>query len=258
MDRITSHAELLRLSGDDPWVQWSLPHAPAAWSEHPVWFDGHIALIHRPGWRPGFWATPLRGYDVHPDRIRAALTWLASSDEMARTGSVSLSVVQPHIATAEETFALAKGGDWHWMWTTRAPDPDPLEGALIALDDTADAAEISEFSHRNNHRVWTQIGTGRVLSWVGLRDESGALIAVGGTETDENGAPSLAGIVTAIERRGQGLGAVITAGLTRRALAEHQVCTLGVFSDNTTAIDLYARLGYRIGRAWSSRLLAGA
>ena len=56
----------------------------------------------------------------------------------------------------------------------------------------------------------------------------------------------------------QGLGAVITAGLTRCALAEHQVCALGVFSDNTTAIDLYARLGYRIGRAWSSRLLAGA
>ena len=104
--------------------------------------------------------------------------------------------------------------------------------------------------------MWTEIGTGRMKRWIGLRDASGALIAVGGAEWEDSDVPHLAGIVTAQARRGEGLGAVITAGLTRWSIEEHGVCTLGVFSDNTVALRLYARLGYRTGRAWASRRLA--
>lgn len=251
MDRITSHAELLHLSDGDPWVRWAV--VPGA---QQAWHDGRVALILRGDWQPGFWVTPLRGGAVDAGNVREALEWLASSGEITRTGSTAVSVVQPHVTVLEDVFRVDGGGDWTWMWTERAPEPDPREALLVQLDDSADAEEISVFSRANNPRIWTEVGTGGVHTWLGLRDAGGELIAVGGIETEDTGVPGLAGIVTAASRRGEGLGAVITTALTRRALATHEVCTLGVFSDNTTAIDLYARLGFRTGRAWSSRRLA--
>lgn len=262
MDRISSQAELLDLAAGDPWVRWGLPDLvgePTGCARAPApdaWFDGHVAVIRRERARTGFWISPLRGQDATAERIRAAVEWLAGSGELE--GAAGISVVQPHVDVVEDVLDLGDGGDWHWMWTTSEPPADRREAALVALDDSRDGAEISDFSHANNPRVWTEIGTGAMGEWLGLRDASGALIAVGGTEKQPRGVPSLAGIVTARGLRGQGLGAVVTAALTRQALAASGACTLGVFSDNTVALRLYARLGYRTGRAWSSRRLAAA
>jgi predicted GNAT family acetyltransferase len=107
----------------------------------------------------------------------------------------------------------------------------------------------------NNPRVWTEVGTGRVVRWVGLRAQDGSLLAVGGAELEASGVPHLAGIVTALDQRGQGLGTVVSAALTRWAVAQHGVCTLGMFSDNEPARRLYGRLGYRTARSWHSRTL---
>lgn len=245
-----SHEELRRLSGEDPWVRWSVD--PAMPGE--TWTDGRVLLVERRGRRRGFWVTRLRD-PLEPAEVRAALTWLRDGGHLERLQSTSVSVEQQHLPIATELLDLAEGGDWEWMWTTTPPPRDPREADVVELDDRTDAPEILEFSQRHNPRVWTEIGAGTVTVWLGLRDPDGTLVAVGGSERDASGLPHLAGIVTATGLRGQGLGSVITAALTRLALAEHGVCTLGMFSDNDIARRVYHRLGYQTSRAWSSRLL---
>ena len=250
MDRLTSHAELLSRSGGDPWVRWVLPDP----LQGEVWVHDGVALVQRLGERPGFWVAPLR--TVTAAQVRSALLRLRDGGHLERLGARAVSVPQEHAEVAHDVLDLGDGGDWDWMWTASQPPVDARESDVIPLDDRRDAAELEEFTRAHNPRVWTQIGTGRVHHWVGVRGPDGHLVAVGGAEREATGVPHLAGIVTATEHRGAGWATVVSAALTRWALAGHGVCTLGMFSDNAAARTVYARLGFRTARAWHSRRLA--
>lgn len=253
MRPVTSHAELLEGSRQDPWVRWSLPGQLAG----EIWTDGRVLLVQRLGWRPGFWVSQLTT-PLTSEEVRVGLLWLRDGGHLQRTGARSVSVPQGHLSVAQEVLSLGEGGDWEWMWTSTAPPLDPREELVVELDDVGDAAQIEHFSRTNNPRVWTEIGTGKVKRWLGLRDLRGRLIAVGGAEAEASGTPHLAGIVTASDRRREGLGSVISAALTRAAIEDHGACTLGMFSDNDVARRVYHRLGYQTARAWSSRVLITA
>lgn len=272
--RPVSHAELLALAGGDPWVRWGLADPlPAEAVVH-----AGVAVVQRLGHRPGAWVAPLRpGMQPHRlpadlaeerGRVTAALRAVVDTDLLQHWGAGSVSVPQEHAATAHAELPLTDvGGDWEWMWTTGmppAPAPTapggaphtPLEERLVLLDDLADAEELRAFADAHNPRVWTRIGEGAVVRWIGARDADGALLAVGGAELEDSGVPHLAGILTAGHARGQGWGEAVSAALTRWSLERHGVCTLGMFSDNDVAGRLYRRLGYRTARAWHSRHLA--
>jgi ribosomal protein S18 acetylase RimI-like enzyme len=90
-------------------------------------------------------------------------------------------------------------------------------------------------------------------TWLGLRDPAGTLIACGVIESNIAGRPLLSGITVHTAHRGRGLGRTMTAALTRQAVAEQGVCTLGVYAGNEVALNLYHSLGFRIGRRWRSR-----
>jgi RimJ/RimL family protein N-acetyltransferase len=259
-----SRDQLLALAGDDPWVRWGLGDRPPG--EALVHRD--VAVVRRLGHRPGLWVVPLRpgrpagpvptGAELVDERARvtAALRLVVDLGLLEVWGARAASVPQEHAAVGKAMLPLSEeGGDWEWMWTTGAPPGDPRESGLVVLDDRTDAAELREFAHAHNPRVWTRIGEGVVTRWVGARDARGALLAVGGAEREDSGVPHLAGIVTATHVRGQGWGGVVSAALTRWAVADHGVCTLGMFSDNGPARRLYRRLGYRTARRWCSRHL---
>lgn len=261
-----TYAALRSLSCDDPWLRWGLPDPLAG---HALVHEG-VAVVQRLGHRPGLWVAPLRP-ELEPGavpqgealteeagRVRSALRLVLAEGLLRRWGARSVSVPQEHAPVGHEVLPLSdQGGDWEWMWSTRVPAPLPGEESLVPLDDLTDAEELLAFAHEHNPRVWTRIGEGVMARWVGVRGADGGLLAVGGAETERSGVPHLAGILTATHARGQGLGALVSAGLTRWALDEHGVCTLGMFSDNDVARRLYRRLGYRTARAWHSRQLAG-
>lgn len=251
MRRVNTHDELLELSDDDPWIRWAIN--PALPGE--VWVDERVALIERLGDRRGFWVSQVRD-PLTAEDVRRGVTFLRDGGHLERLESRSVSVPQDQLAVAEQVLDLDTGGDWEWMWTTQEPAVDPREGAIVELDDLRDGPEILAFSRAHNHRVWTEIGVGKVDRWLGLRRTDGELVAVGGYEAGLAGVPHLVGIVTATELRGQGLGHVVSAALTREAVRQAGMSTLGFFSDNDAARAVYSRLGYQVARAWSSRRLA--
>lgn len=249
---VASHAELLDLTHDDPYVRWGVPD-PLPGSCLQL---GDAVAVERRGRRHGFVVWPRPGGADPARSVADLLTALRSEGHLSRTGVGSLSVPQAYGAVLAGRYRLGPGGDWDWMWTTTAPPVQPYEHRLVELDDTADAEEIDRFSRHHSPRGEGDAGTGRAVRWMGLRERDGALAAVGAMQRLPSGIPHLAGIVTAGERRGQGLGAAVTAGLTRAALDAHPACTLGVYSDNPVARALYGRLGYRTAHAWCSRAIA--
>lgn len=160
-----------------------------------------------------------------------------------------LPVLQDRLGTR-----LRDGGDWDWMWTQQAPARLTTEDPVIELDDACDADDIAALNEIGNPGAESEPGSGRTHHWLGVR-ERGELVAAGATHLTPGGAPHLAGIVVHPRLRGRGLGVAVTAGLTRSAIAEYGVCTLGMYAANARARAIYEGLGFRVARAWASRRL---
>jgi len=90
-----------------------------------------------------------------------------------------------------------------------------------------------------------------VRGWAGVR-RSGRLLGAGALCSAPSGTPHLRAIVTHPDHRGTGLGAAVTAFLTREGLRDSPVVTLGMYSDNDAARRLYHRLGYTTSHRWLS------
>ena len=75
------------------------------------------------------------------------------------------------------------------------------------------------------------------------RPDQGELVAVGASQPFTDEVPHLAGIVTRGDLRGQGLGRLVTESLTLTEVQRSGVCTLGMYSDNDAASQLYGGLG---------------
>lgn len=249
LHEISTHAALLDLTANDPFVRWGVPDPLSG----TVLAGAGAVGVERVGRRGrGMWVIP------HSDGGAAGVGEFLSAlgaGPLAALGCTHLSVPQEYAGVLAQAFDIGPGGDWDWMWTTTLPAPVPHEDSLVVLDDTADAAELTSLAAAHSPTGEGDAGTGRSILWMGLRDAGGQLIASGAMQPLESGIPHLAGIVTHTAHRGRGLGRAVTAGLTRRALGTHGVCTLGMYSDNPSARAVYHGLGYRTAYAWCSRRL---
>lgn len=302
MRSLTTKAELLATTDDDPYVRWEVEDPPrGAWTLGTAkavlryrvftrtvglsgWAEREPAADPgaRPTGSPGGGAAPLPGpltasgrADLHallaellgdggelagparepggPDG--AACSSVTRSPAADRPVAVSVPYGESDVADGIPGVTVAaEGGDWAWLWTRTPPPVERGESALVVLDDTADAAEIQALIDRANPISEGSPGSGLSTLWLGRR-EGGDLVACGALHRTVTGAPHLTGLLVAPEARGRGLGLAVTAALTRRAIAEAGVATLGVYADNAVARRLYASLGYRTAHVWSSRAL---
>ncbi|WP_267595378.1 GNAT family N-acetyltransferase [Carbonactinospora thermoautotrophica] len=132
---------------------------------------------------------------------------------------------------------------WNFRWTSTPPPPMPGEERVVELKDADE--EIRELLSVASPRHSAPPGDPTVRRWVGIRDEHDRLVACGAETRRPGGLAHLASIATLPGMRGRGLGAAVTAWLTRRVLDEgDDVCTLGQYADNEVARRLYSRLGY--------------
>lgn len=135
-------------------------------------------------------------------------------------------------------------GTWDLMRCDAAPPWQPGEERVLRLPDPA---AVQSFLDRVNPHHSVPARHPEAECWLGVADEeSGELLAVGAFTRRRFGTGYLASIATAPEARGRGLGAAVTAALTRHAFAAgDEFCTLAHYHPNDPARRLYLRLGYR-------------
>lgn len=122
---------------------------------------------------------------------------------------------------------------------------------MTPLDDLGRRAEVVAFLAEHSPTADAVPGGGD--EWFAIETEPAALAAVAATTLTSAGAPHLASVAVAGDRRGQGLGRAIVGDLTRRGVERQGVCTISLYSSNEVARGLYRSLGYRDVCAWASR-----
>ncbi|MDT0532029.1 GNAT family N-acetyltransferase [Micromonospora sp. DSM 115977] len=156
-------------------------------------------------------------------------------------------------AALPNRLAVARHDEWDFLWSAAAPPRQPDEERVVRLtgaDHPALTALIDEAFPSTTSRP----GDPRIVDWYGIRD--GDRIVACGADRSRGDIGFLAGLTVAPDRRGRGLGAALTAAMTRALLARHDTVALGVYSVNVGAIRLYRRLGFTGALARSSVHLA--
>lgn len=245
--------ELLELSAQDPWVRWATGSEVLAVAGEQGW-----ACIGP--WRPqlAHWGgTAVVRPGSHGRAESEALEILA---QLAQEQGIAVEWFSTHPGRdlqAPAGLETTGSGRWDFMWTRDVPSSGPVpEGVeLTELHDRDDAGLIEAFGRRHSPTFEGYPGRGFATLWLAARDHGGALLGVGALHELASGIPHLAGIVVDTEERGRGIGRLLTAELTRAAIEEAGVSTLGVYSDNKVATRLYTGLGYRTAHRLHTRSL---
>lgn len=159
--------------------------------------------------------------------------------------------VPRELADAGWTAPGTATGTWDLMRCDAAPSAQPGEERVRPLPDPA---AVQAFLERVNPHHSVRADHPEVECWLGVTDEAtGTPLALGAFTRRRFGTPYLASIATAPEARGRGLGAAVTAALTRHAFqAGDRMCTLAHFHPNDPARRIYLRLGYRTSHQLAS------
>ncbi|MFW5474349.1 GNAT family N-acetyltransferase [Knoellia sp. CPCC 206450] len=197
-----------------------------AWAQH--WSDGRLGVI-------------VLG---DPDGVTALAAEDATRAWVERLAPDHVTAPADAYEPLREGLDLRGGNAWDRTWTTTPPPAIPAERDVAPHD--GDDDELTDFVRTHNQQPHALPGRHPDQRWVVVR-QSGRLVACGCTEPGNTDVPLIGGIVVDRTQRGRGLGAAVTAYLTRDGLERTGACTLGVFADNDHARGLYERLGYAVG-----------
>ncbi|MEW1953804.1 GNAT family N-acetyltransferase [Terrabacter sp. NPDC080008] len=238
-------AELLRVSGAHPFIRWEVTDDLAQ-----TWWRAAGAVAFQRTRKSVRHTVNVLGDDAGVTQLIEHLPEIVATVAPQRR-ALSVSVPQHLEPALRERYRVLDGGDWEWFHTTTAPDEHPSYERVVHLDDVARAAEVRSFLHAHSPTADTEPGQGE--RWFAVEDPDGSLAAVAAWGTTRAGAPHLSSVAVDTRLRGRGLGRTIVGAVTRRAVAEAGVCTLGMYSHNDVARGLYLSLGYDRVCAWSSR-----
>jgi ribosomal protein S18 acetylase RimI-like enzyme len=152
-------------------------------------------------------------------------------------------------AAGSAAFPVALQDDWDFLTATSPPPVTPAEDEVEQVPPGA-GDDIGHLLDSAFPATTTRPGDQRVRRWYGIRN-SGRLVAAG-ADRSRGGIGFLAGLAVHPEHRRRGLGAALTARMTRDLHAEFGVVTLGVMSDDAGARRMYERLGFTDALARSS------
>lgn len=191
------------------------------------------------------------------DEVAALLASPPFPEWLAHHDPVHVTAPREVYAAIDEALPVRGGNTWDWMWTVNPPAILSAEERVEPLRED-DHQALVDFLHEHNPATHAAPFARPGQRWVIVRDNSGQVIGCGCSEAGNADVPLLGGITVNPTHRGQGLGAAITAYLTREAIAGTGASSLGVFEDNPRARSLYERLGYRVGLGARTRFVERA
>jgi ribosomal protein S18 acetylase RimI-like enzyme len=244
--QITSHADLLDATGDSAFIRYDIP-SPLEGTGYAL--GDAVALPRRTHTRR--LGLLLMGPVADVGQLVGAML----SEGVVPSDLRAVTVQRGALDAVAAHLPLADGNEWEWLYAAQAPSEVPAESRLVTLAGTDVADILGLFDVANPHTDARPFDFPD-QHWVGARDESGRLVACGVREPNVAGWPVLSGITVHPDDRGTGLGLAVTAYLTREAIRERGVCTLGMYSHNDVARRLYHGLGYGGDHLWSSRRLS--
>lgn len=208
-------------------------------------------------WRRGDAAVVIADRLVAEGRI-TAVSGFGVDDLPGLLADVAEEVTPPHriMVTAPAgaipgRWPLAEVRRWHWMLTTREPEPPAVEVVTVADDEVT---VLLDAAAPDSH---ARPGTPGVEAWLGIREE-GRLVAAGAALRQPDGTGHLRGVAVVESHRGRGLGRELSRALTRAAMADSGVCSLGVYVDNEPALRTYRSLGYEVVHTFTSGPVRGS
>jgi ribosomal protein S18 acetylase RimI-like enzyme len=174
-----------------------------------------------------------RGYD--------SLAKLVKSGEM-----VNLALKEPYVES-RSGWTLARGTPMPQMVYEKNGKELPANTSQdvkileLGAGDSADMVELTSLTKPGPFAIRThELGT-----YIGIRKD-GKLIAMAGERLKVPGYTEVSAICTHPEHTGRGYARILTTEMMRRILGRGETPFLHVRQDNTRAIELYERLGFRI------------
>ncbi|MGC1212633.1 MAG: GNAT family N-acetyltransferase [Micromonospora sp.] len=229
---------ILEAAGHHPYVRHSLwrGHEPRGWRR-----DGAVVWLLPPEHGPAGGALGAPGPAID---VFAGL----AADGVLRAGQwLHLPRTVPGELTGR--LAVTRLDEWDFLWTTAPPPRQPEEERVVRLTE-ADHPALAALIEESFPTTTSRPGDPRIVDWYGIRD--GDRLVACGADRSRGDIGFLAGLTVATDRRGRGLGAALTAGMTRALAARYDHVALGVYTHNVGAIRLYRRLGFTDGVARSS------
>lgn len=155
--------------------------------------------------------------------------------------------------TADGVARLGLSGRarWEWMVTHEPPTARADEARVREVDLATELDALTDLQRRALPNTYTRLDRPG-YRWFGWYDPHGELRSMAGAG-DWVHEVHLGSVATDEAWRGRGIGAALTAALTRLGLATTGQVSLGVYTDNARAIALYERLGFRIAYSADSR-----
>lgn len=227
----TAHgrAEVLAVTGHHPYVR----HALGQSDEVCAWLlDDTVAWLNPSG------TGPAGGAFGVPDRAVDLLTMLRAEGALSPDQWLHL----PRLGPADRgRLPVGRHSDWDFLWATAPPPRQPDEERVVRLDE-ADLPALTALVEEAYPTSTARPGDPRVVAWYGIR--AGDRLIACGADRSRGEVGFLAGLTVAPAERGRGLGAALTAGMTRTLFTRYDRVALGVYPDNVGAIRLYRRLGF--------------
>jgi ribosomal protein S18 acetylase RimI-like enzyme len=196
-------------------------------------------------------------------RFPPAVTTLGALAEPNEEGFASLARLQkPGELTAlflDELPTLLPG--WKLAYTTplaqmvhEGPLPAAKSNGFVMLG-PADAAEMLALAQL------TQPGpfgtrTGELGDFIGVRDASGKLVAMSGVRLHPAGFVEISAVCTHPDHLGKGYAATLMTEIMARIRSRGETPFLHVRENNTRAVQLYERLGFKLRRIFQLCVVA--
>jgi ribosomal protein S18 acetylase RimI-like enzyme len=232
MPRLTDINEIrARLRRDSSWSVYALADLAPRMFPKTRWFSPDLTLVVRD------YGTAIL-FAMGPGSVREALEWVNGPVHL-QVQRDALDEVARHAAVSSPLLM------WRMTWTgARVASPGPMTSRLTARDvpalhtlyaDGASSGESPDF-------FFPSMVDDGVFHGV---CEGAELVAAAGTHVmaREEGAAAIGNVYVRRDRRGQGLGRLVTTAVLGE-LADVETIGLNVRADNDAAVRLYESLGF--------------